>query len=176
MNVVIRPALPDDAAAIAVVRVRSWQAAYAGLMPDALLDAMDPQTQAERLRERLSDAASPYRTLVAVRDGGVAAFSTFGPYRGDDVPPGSGEVLAIYAHPDHWSTGVGRALMDDTLTHLSGAGMLPVLLWVLRDNVRARRFYERAGFTPDGAEQLYDAGGVMVPEVRYRLTIDLKWA
>jgi hypothetical protein len=43
----IRPAVPDDAAAIAVVRVRSWQAAYAGLVPSGVLDSMDP-------RDRLS--------------------------------------------------------------------------------------------------------------------------
>lgn len=76
--------------------------------------------------------------------------------------------MALYAHPDHWSTGTGRGLMDATLAHLAAAGMAPVLLWVFHDNARARRFYERAGFAPDGAEQLYDAGGVMVPEMRYR--------
>lgn len=42
-----------------------------------------------------------------------------------------------------------------------------MLLWVLKGNARARRFYERAGFRPDGAEEPFEVEGVAVPEVRY---------
>lgn len=168
MPILTRPALPEDALAVAMVRVGSWQAAYAGIIPDEVLDAMDPRAQSERLRSRLADPASRFTTRVAERDGVIAGFTVTGPYRGDDVPVGTGEVLAIYVDPDHWSTGVGRALMDDALARLSAARLWPVLLWVLRDNARARRFYEKAGFAPDGAEHFYTAGGVPVPEVRYR--------
>lgn len=47
------------------------------------------------------------------------------------------------------------------------AGMIPQL-WVLRGNVTARRFCERAGYASDGAVQSDDYDGVSVPEVRYR--------
>jgi hypothetical protein len=40
-------------------------------------------------------------------------------------------------------------------------------LWVLRDNWRARRFYERAGFAPDGATNVLTGLGDVL-EVRYR--------
>lgn len=40
-------------------------------------------------------------------------------------------------------------------------------LWVLKHNARARRFYERAGFAPDGAEEAEEIAGARVPEVRY---------
>ena len=168
MPILTRPAVPEDAAAVAMVRVRSWQAAYAGTVPGAVLDAMDPRAETERTRARLADPAVRFATRVAERDGVIAGFTVTGPYRGEDVPTGTGEVLAIYAHPDHWSTGVGRTLMDDALAQLSSARLRPVLLWVLRDNARARRFYERAGFAPDGAEHFYTAGGVPIPELRYR--------
>jgi hypothetical protein len=39
----VRPATPDDADAIASVHVRSWQAAYRGIVPDAMLDALSIQ-------------------------------------------------------------------------------------------------------------------------------------
>jgi RimJ/RimL family protein N-acetyltransferase len=56
------------------------------------------------------------------------------------------------------------------LAGTSGAGYLSVTLWVLRDNRRARRFYERAGFAPDGASNVLDRlGGVT--EVRSRRTL-----
>lgn len=41
-------------------------------------------------------------------------------------------------------------------------------LWVLKGNVAARRFYERAGFGADGAEEAFEVDGVAAPEVRYR--------
>ncbi|RAS29045.1 hypothetical protein BCL80_107157 [Streptomyces avidinii] len=48
-----------------------------------------------------------------------------------------------------------------------GVRIRDITLWVLKENVRARRFYERAGFRPDGAEETFEAGGARVPEVRY---------
>lgn len=171
MSILVRPAVPEDAAAVAEVRVSSWRAAYRGIIPGRVLDSLDPAAAAERTRSALADPAHPFRLRVAERDGVLTGFTITGPYRGTDAAPGAGEVLAIYVHPDHWSTGSGRVLMVDALERLSEAGLSPVLLWVLRDNARARRFYERAGFAPDGAEQFYSAGGVPIPEIRYHRNI-----
>ena len=52
------------------------------------------------------------------------------------------------------------------------AGFSSITLWVLRDNRRARRFYERAGFAPDGATHVLTRLGD-VPELRYRRTLQL---
>ena len=57
--------------------------------------------------------------------------------------------------------------MDQVLARVSAAGYRCITLWVLEDNARARRFYERAGFAPDDARHvLGDLGGVT--EIRYR--------
>jgi RimJ/RimL family protein N-acetyltransferase len=42
-------------------------------------------------------------------------------------------------------------------------------LWVLEDNPRARRFYEREGWSPDGEAKSDAFLGVRVNEVRYRI-------
>jgi GNAT superfamily N-acetyltransferase len=76
------------------------------------------------------------------------------------------ELYALYVRPAWWSTGTGRALMDRVLARSAAAGYSAVTLWVLRDNERARRFYERAGFAPDGATNvLTSLAGVL--ELRY---------
>jgi hypothetical protein len=78
----------------------------------------------------------------------------------------TGEVYAIYLAPAAWSTGAGRALMDTALNGLRAGGYQRVVLWVLTGNARARRFYEKAGFAPDGATNVLAAlGGV--EELRY---------
>jgi ribosomal protein S18 acetylase RimI-like enzyme len=77
-----------------------------------------------------------------------------------------GELYALYLLPAWWSVGVGRALMTSVLDSLRGDRYRRVVLWVLADNARARRFYERAGFTLDGGTNvLTGLGGVL--EVRY---------
>jgi GNAT superfamily N-acetyltransferase len=77
-----------------------------------------------------------------------------------------GELYALYLLPAWWSAGVGRALMVSVLDALRGDRYRRVVLWVLADNARARRFYEREGFTVDGGTNILTGlGGVL--EVRY---------
>ena len=99
---------------------------------------------------------------------GVGGFVNCGPYRIDQDSARrdrlqGGEIYAIYVDPQHWGTGAGRALMAAALSHLAGEGLSPVRLWVLADNHRARRFYERHGFTADGTTKPYGHG---VDEIR----------
>ncbi len=47
-------------------------------------------------------------------------------------------------------------------------GYTDVILWVLEDNPRARRFYEAAGWTLDGTRRPIEIFGIEVPEVRYQ--------
>jgi GNAT superfamily N-acetyltransferase len=86
-----------------------------------------------------------------------------GPSR--DRAPG-GELYAIYVDPDSWSTGVGRALIARAEERLAEE-YDEATLWVLDDNPRARRFYERAGWAPDGASKREERLGVAALEVRY---------
>ena len=78
-----------------------------------------------------------------------------------------GELYAIYVDPDAWSTGAGRALMASAEKRLA-AEWDAALLWVLEENPRARVFYERAGWAPDGVRKAEERFGVRAPEVRYR--------
>lgn len=166
----IRPAVPDDAAAVAAVHVASWQGAYRGVLPDEVLDGPELAVNRLRLWERLlGEPGSPAVDLVAEDDAGqIVGLLHAGPTRDDDGGPGTAEVVAIYASPDAWGTGAGRELMTTALDRLGAAGYADVTLWVLDSNERARRFYERAGFTPDGATKEEELRGTPVTEVRYR--------
>lgn len=155
----------SDIEAVSTVRVRGWQFAYAGLMPQSHLDAMTVAADAARRRSMFTAGRSV--NLVTELDGNVVGWASFGPCRDEDADPGDGELYALYVHPDHLSTGIGRALMGQVLEQAAALGHAVLRLWVLEHNVRARRFYERAGFTPDGAAEPYEVDGTLVPEVRY---------
>jgi ribosomal protein S18 acetylase RimI-like enzyme len=167
----IRAATTRDAARIAEVHVRSWQATYRGHMPPEYLDRLDPADRLPRWQQRLTEPAGD-EVLVADGQDGVCGFSSFGPTRDDNDDPGQvGEVRAIYLMPAVIGTGIGRLLMDASVEHLTRAGYREVTLWVLAGNGRARRFYERAGLRPDGAVKVDDGAGFRLDEVRYRRSL-----
>jgi GNAT superfamily N-acetyltransferase len=158
----IRLASADDARAVETIRILGWRAAYRHVFPPADLDALpiDP----ERWRARLHVPPPGWTTFVAEDEGRVVGFASVGPSRDEDA---MGELYAIYVEPEAWSTGAGRALLaaaEEQLAREYDAG----LLWVLEDNPRARRFYERAGWAPDGTRKAEERFGVRAPEVRYR--------
>jgi ribosomal protein S18 acetylase RimI-like enzyme len=171
----VRAATLDDADDIVRINVHGWQRAYAGIVPDDVLDAMEVTGRAERYRHRMRHPDN-FQHLVATDDGRVVGYVCLGNYRlGQDngaVHRFAGEILAIYVDPPRWGTGAGRALMDAALARLAARGFQQVRLWVLAANHQARRFYERAGFTLDGAAADYpvsrpDGSIVDLPEVRY---------
>jgi len=182
--VTIRAGSAADAAQIAVVQREGWFAAYEGIIPAEIIDRVTAADGGARVRQ--SFRTRPWqRMLVAVADqdearpAGIAGYASFGPetdvlnapwphpLTADGEEGSVAELYALYVRPAWWSTGTGRALMDRVLARTADAGYRSITLWVLRDNRRARRFYERAGFAPDGAANvLHRLGGVT--ELRYR--------
>jgi GNAT superfamily N-acetyltransferase len=92
---------------------------------------------------------------------------TLGPSRDHDC---DGELYGVYVLPEAWGTGAGGELMETALAEL-GAAFREAILWVLEDNPRARRFYEKHGWQPDGATKRDEYLGVETHEVRYRINL-----
>jgi GNAT superfamily N-acetyltransferase len=147
--------------------VRGWQTAYKGMMPQAYLDGLDPAEDVGRLRARFEQAREGVVNLVAEWDGDIVGWACHGPYREGEVRTTDAELYAIYVDPDRLARGVGRALLRESTARCTAAGHGRMLLWVLQENASARRFYEQAGFAPDGVEEPFEVDGVEVPELRY---------
>ena len=192
--VVIRAGSAAHAAQIAAVQRETWFAAYEGIIAPEVIDRVTVPDDGARVRQ--SFRTRPWqRMLVAVAPstgdpgtgdpgaGGIVGYASFGPETDVLNAPwphpltadGEGgrvaELYALYVRPAWWSTGTGRALMGKVLARTAAAGYRSITLWVLRDNQRARRFYERAGFAPDGATNVLTGLG-SVSEVRYRRALD----
>jgi hypothetical protein len=85
----IRRALADDALGVATVHVRSWQAAYRGLLPDAYLDQLDVEARRVGWAQTIAETDWPRSgTLVATEaNANVVGFAHLGPTRDDDLDP-----------------------------------------------------------------------------------------
>ena len=160
----VRRAAPEDARAIAAVKVVAWQATYVGVVPQALLDAMDVDEH-ERMCERWLSGASN-AVFVGEQGGIVVGFVNVGPC---DHQPGVGELYAIYVRPEAWSTGAGLALMETGVAWL-GERWPEAILWVAEENPRARRFYELFGWVAETTRVVDVLPGAPVSEVLYRLS------
>ncbi|QSY50426.1 MULTISPECIES: GNAT family N-acetyltransferase [Streptomyces] len=165
----IRKMTEADLETVAELRVSGWRTAYPGLVPRRHLDAMDAAADAARHRERLASGDDPAADEVAEAAGEVVGWVCYGPCRDGDQPAASGELYALYVRPDLIRTGVGRALWRAALEGARQRGYARMVVWVLKGNARARRFYERAGCAADGAQRTDDIDGTPVPEVRYVL-------
>lgn len=155
----VRLAEVADAPAVASVHVKTWQVVYRGHMPDDLLDNLSVEARTS-MWERLIPSGGVW---VASDGDLVVGFVSAGPSR---EPDAASELYAIYLLPSHWGSGLAEPLATAALS-----GMTDVILWVLDDNPRARRFYERLGFVADGMKREETFGSAVVKEVRYRRTL-----
>lgn len=162
----IRRAAPEDALVIARVHVRSWQDAYRGLIDDEFLDALRPEHRVP-IYEFGAAAAGETETIVAEADGEIVGFSAFGPCRDADAA-GAGEIYALYLDPEQVGTGAGRELLLESRRRLAAAGFSDGVLWVLRGNEGAERFYAADGWRRDGAAREEDPYGPVVEVRRFR--------
>jgi ribosomal protein S18 acetylase RimI-like enzyme len=166
---VVRDARPADAQAIARVHTRSWQVGYAHAFPAEALAAISVERRAEHWTRWLTNPpVPPVAVLVAEVDDEVCGFVSVG----RSAEHGVGELFAIYVDPDHWGAGLGRALISEGERRLKDAGFREVLLWVLEDNPRTRRFYEAAGWAHDGGAKEDTFLDTVVSVVRYRKRLD----
>ncbi|MEU6487220.1 GNAT family N-acetyltransferase [Streptomyces sp. NPDC046887] len=169
---------------------------YSSSSPWRTLANPELQHPADSLPKKEEGRRTGPHHLVAEQAGETVGWACLGPYRHPDTPapatpaagggggasgpgggqadprdlhggPGDGEVYALYADPERLGTGIGRALMDEVVALTSAAGHPALRLWVLAGNTLGRRFYEKAGFAPDGAEEPWHVGGATLTELRY---------
>ncbi|MFI9585255.1 GNAT family N-acetyltransferase [Streptomyces sp. NPDC052236] len=115
----IRRAQSHDAAGIAAVQVRSWQAAFPGLVPQHHLDALDPVREALLWTGRLTGPRqADAGVLVAETADGIVAFASYAPA----AHTGIAEIGRLHSLPEVWGTGVGTRLLTAVIQELTATG------------------------------------------------------
>ena len=186
MPVQVRVAQPEDADAIAAAHIEGWRSGYRHVFPTEFLDSPEfASSRLERWRAwTWGEFANSQLFVVLLRER-VVGFGHIGPERvepacdqsGADAIPETispstglarGEVYGFYLHPDAWGSGAASALIARCHEYLRDEGFSEAVLWVLRDNPRARVFYEKSGWFATGLEMMFDPqNAAPVPEVQY---------
>lgn len=156
MEAVIRRAHTGDENALAYIQTESWKAAFAGILDAGTLAS---RTEIDRVtgmyRRSLSENAGNGYLLFA--DEKPLCIAYWDAAR-DKALAGKAELICIHCLPAVWHKGYGSRMMDRVLNDMREAGYAEAVLWVFRDNLRARAFYEAKGFAPTGiAKTAYGA-------------------
>ena len=112
-----------------------------------------------RMRARLE--ASSTWAMIAEEGGLVAGHVGFFPQPGVQ---GSAHLWALFVRPPWWGTGLAAALLDEAVGGAIAQGYGRMRLYTPRDQARARRFYEREGFSATGWEGLEEPLGLVLVE------------
>lgn len=151
---------------MARVHVDTWRTTYSGIVPADFLAGLSYKDAQSRWDEILSAVQPDTCSLVAETGGGtIIGFAGGGPERQGDHTY-RGEIYSVYVLPSHQRQGVGRRLVTAVVQQLLRDGLTTMLLWVLEDNLPARRFYESLGGEQVG-RQTTDIGGADLVEVSY---------
>lgn len=165
MTLSLRPAQARDIDAVGAMHYASRLAAYRDFVPLDGLRAMSAESLTAWWRERFRYESDTHRLTIALAGDRPVGFTYVGPDEDDDRVA---QLYAIHLDPAEQGQGYGRALMRDALAAMRAAGWREAVLWVLAGNGHARRFYERGGWAPDGAEREELVGAAPTRQLRYR--------
>jgi ribosomal protein S18 acetylase RimI-like enzyme len=153
-EVTLRRALPEDAPTIAEIWHLGWRDGHLGFVSQELIAARHEDSFRTRAAQRVND------TTVAVVQGRIAGF----------VMVVDNEVEQVYVSALHRGEGVADMLMADAERRIKVSGYSTAWLAVVAGNARARRFYERRGWSDEGLFEYAaagDHGPIPVPSHRY---------
>ncbi|GAA4893990.1 GNAT family N-acetyltransferase [Actinomycetospora straminea] len=177
----VRLAAPDDAAAIALVQRTVWTSAYADLLPPGAVEGFDEAAVAAGWAAPIAAGA----VWVATEGDALVGFCAAGPASPDDLADAAGSVpddaasvaavATLLVEPRWGRRGHGGRLLVEAAAALREAGATRGIAWVPERDAASRRFFERAGWDPDGTVRTLDAGGRPLREIRVAGDLDLEF-
>ena len=150
----------DDRRAVSRIYEESWRRACRGIVPQAYLDAIPEGRWVKNLD------IPGWSVMLCLEGGEPIGTGSFSRSRSERYPD-AGEVISIYLLPEYWGKGCGGPLLEAMVTELEKQGYSEAFLRVLEENERARRFYEKHGFSRAGETTETVIGGKALREIRY---------
>ena len=137
-RMIIRKAIKDDARQIAEILVEDWQIAYRGIIDDDYLDSMS-------VEERYKIESQRYNIYMVAEIGKEISGFSWNEMISDEEA--DCEIIALYVRNAKRSSGIGRALFRNSIDFFKASGKKKMIVWCLKENYEARKFYEKMGGT-----------------------------
>lgn len=150
MEIEIRAAKKEDASSLANIIVESWKSAYSEIIPkDEITRYLDKDRRKIQFEKFIENGEIVLIGLLNKMPCGLV----FANKDNDEGLENCGSIYSIYLLEETWGKGLSSKLMDETIEILKRKGCKKISLWVYEENSRARKFYEKHGFTFDGSKK-----------------------
>ena len=159
----VRSAVYKDLSRIAEIHVFGWRNAYRGIVTD---DFLFNKLSVRNILERYEKIWKMKNDKLYVNEDNeiINGFMIFGCCRDSDKPEAF-ELYAIYVEPLMLHQGIGRKLLEKFESIGIESGYSENIVWVFKENIQARKFYEKMGYKEEGKEQKLEE--VNAIEMRY---------
>lgn len=157
----------DDRLEISNIYEQAWKKAYKGIVPQDFLDSLEKGSWASKVDR------PEWNTLVVELDGKLIGTSSYSKSRFEEYSD-AGEIISIYFLPEYMRKGYGKKLLAAAVEGLASMGYSEAFLWVLEENINARKFYESQGFVRADGSVETAPGGKTLKEIRYKLNLKEK--
>lgn len=165
MSRLIRYANLKDSDVLGKIHSESLQEAFKNIIPDHVLSVDFGIERRTRGFIRELSEGSP-RTAIIFEGNEPAGLISFGKCRYGDNDKSWIEIWRVYFAPKFWGSGIAKELMEWGINEILKENFTNIELWVLEENIRARKFYEKMGFKHDNTVQIIDMGKEL-KELRY---------
>ncbi|HIW61070.1 MAG TPA: GNAT family N-acetyltransferase [Candidatus Stackebrandtia excrementipullorum] len=170
----VRPARETDVTEIARIQLSTWRHAYASIVPQDVLDAMDERWLAEHWHEACVNPPSPaHQVFVAVEQSEsdrqntrVVGFGAVGPDEEEPAEASVGAVTEMLIEPRFGRRGHGSRLLSAAVSHWREHDITTVHAWVFARDAATLAFYKSAGWETDGSRRTLDMSGQRVAQLR----------
>ena len=165
MKIELRYAKIGEADLLASINAASFQKGFKGIIPDEVLNE---KFAYGRLLERFTKELAEKNTenSILLIDDKPVGIQTFGRDDHKEREPVEIDIWRLYILPECWGMGYGEILIKWGLEELKKKNYKKVALWVVDENTRARRFYEKMGFLNEGEYRIINPGKE-IEELRY---------
>jgi len=154
-SITIRLAVPTDAYDMSEVHIRSWEVAYKDIIPVEYI--LEKNATRLALWERILGDVNTTQFIIK-KDGKTAGMMGIGVSRDEDAGDKVYELMGLYLFPEYFHQGIGTYAMEFAFDKAWGLGKKIMTVWLLEDNINAKRFYEKCGFTVDGKTAVRNFG------------------
>lgn len=160
----IREGTLDDVKAISYIHALSWKSAYQGIVPQTYLDELKEDFWVSAFTGWIKE--NVLGVQIVTDHGSSVGCVAYGRSR-DKSLPNWGEIVSLYLLPEYFGKGYGKKLLESALMDFKKSDYQNIYLWVLKENQRARRFYENNGLQCNNDECVCEIMGKELTDIRY---------
>ena len=166
----IRDIKKEDIPQVVDMQISGWRAAYKGMIDDEYLENMNVE---KKIKMREKDYKET-RFIVAEINNEIVGFCRYtdNMEKTPETPEVDCELRALYVKPEVKHNGIGKKMFQYAVNEFKNMGKTKMVLWCLKDNVLARKFYEKMGGKII-KERLIHIGNRDYEEVAFEYNINL---